>query len=376
MSDLTADALRLWLRLVLTPGVGRTRARQLLAAFGSPAGIFAQSAALLAECLDARTAHALEYEPVACASVLEKTLQWLSRSPQHHVLVWEGPGYPMALTDIEDPPVMLFAKGQLGALEQPLALAMVGSRTPSPQGCRDAAAFAGDLAQSAIAVISGLARGIDAAAHEGALKAGGVTIAVVGTGLDIVYPTQNEALAEAIAHKGLLLSEYPPGTPARPSHFPSRNRIISGLSAGTLVVEAALRSGSLITARMALEQGKEVFAIPGSIHSPLSKGCHQLIKQGAKLVESAADILDELQGVWTPPRGENAGAHMTSEGSDFESETDPLLKVLGFEAMSLDELQDFTGIDTPSLQVKLLGLELEQRIMRLPGGRFQRVMRG
>lgn len=376
MSELTADALRLWLRLVLTPGVGRTRARQLLAAFGSPAGIFAQSAALLAECLDAKTAQALTKEPAACVLVLEQTLQWLASSPQHHILLWEGQGYPLALTDIEDPPVMLFAKGGLNALEHPLALAMVGSRTPSPQGCRDAAAFAGDLAQSGITVVSGLARGIDAAAHEGALKAGGITVAVVGTGLDIVYPTQNEALAQAIAKKGLLLSEYPPGTPARPSHFPSRNRIISGLSAGTLVVEAALKSGSLITARMALEQGKEVFAVPGSIHSPLSKGCHQLIKQGAKLVESAADILDELQGPWAAPRSENSSLQSTGGGTDLAKETDPLLKVLGFEAMSLDELQDFTGLDTPSLQVKLLGLELEQRIMRLPGGRFQRVMRG
>lgn len=377
LSDLTADALKLWLRLVLTPGMGRTRARKLLAAFGTPAGIFEQGGIQLSEVLDAKMAQALQVEPPALPIVWERTLRWLQASSSHHVMTWEGPGYPLALTEIEDPPTMLFGRGQLSALERPLTLAMVGSRTPTFQGSRDAGAFAHDLAQSGIAVVSGLARGIDTAAHEGALKANGVTIAVVATGLDKVYPEQNTALAEAITEQGLVLSEYPLGTAARPSHFPLRNRIISGLSAGTLVVEAALKSGSLITARMALEQGKEVFAIPGSIHSPLSKGCHQLIKQGAKLVESASDILEELQGAWMPSAADRsegkAGDRLLLEDP---ADSDPLLKAMGFEALSLDEIQDFTGMDTATLQVKLLGLELEQRVMRLPGGRFQRIARG
>jgi DNA processing protein len=319
-------------------------------------------------------AQALQVEPKALAVNLEQTLRWLDASPMHHLMTWEGVGYPAALTEIEDPPTLLFGIGQAAALERPLTLAVVGSRTPSPQGSRDAGAFAHDLALSGIAVVSGLARGIDTAAHEGALKANGVTIAVVGTGLDTVYPPQNTALAQAIAERGLVLSEFPLGTAARPSHFPLRNRIISGLSAGTLVVEAALKSGSLITARMALEQGKEVFAIPGSIHSPLSKGCHQLIKQGAKLVESATDILEELQGAWMPCDAGKSDHSVTGTWPvDDRSDADPLLKVMGYEALSLDELQDFTGMDTASLQVKLLSLELEQHIMRLPGGRFQRI---
>ena len=355
--------------------MGRTRARKLLAAFGTPEGIFGQSTVQLTEFLDAKMAQALQQEPATLAVTLERTLRWLDASPLHHLMRWDGPGYPVALTEIEDPPTMLFGKGQASALDMPLALAMVGSRTPSPQGSRDASAFAHDLARCGIAVVSGLARGIDTAAHEGALKANGVTIAVVGTGLDTVYPEQNTALAQAISEQGLVLSEFPLGTAARPSHFPLRNRIISGLSAGTLVVEAALKSGSLITARMALEQGKEVFAIPGSIHSPLSKGCHQLIKQGAKLVESAADVLEELQGAWLPADTEGANSGESLDFQDDGADADPLLKVMGFEALSLDELQDFTGMDTATLQVKLLGLELEQRILRLPGGRFQRMAR-
>lgn len=387
MDELTADQLQPWLRLVLTPGVGRAKARQLLTEFGSPEAIFTQKPAALAACAGPKVAQALQQPALDLPAALARTQKWLATSPLHHVVVWGSLAYPEALADIEDPPVLLMAKGQLAVLRLPLSLAMVGSRSPSSQGAKDAASFAEELARNGIAVVSGLARGVDTAAHQGALKAGGVTIAIVGTGLDLVYPAQNTALAESLAEQGLVLSEYLLGTPPMAPHFPQRNRLISGLSAGTLVVEAALRSGSLITARMALEQGKEVFAIPGSIHSPLSKGCHQLIKQGAKLVESAADILEELRGQWVRPMGGRASSLGDSgQGSAYDDLSqdnaqdgtggDPLLKILGHEVLTLDELQDFTGLDTPTLQVKLLALELDRRIARLPGGRYQRVMQG
>ena len=253
------------------------------------------------------------------------------------------------------------------------SLAIVGSRNPTPQGESNARQFAKAFAEAGVCVVSGLALGVDGAAHDGALLGGGQTIAVVGTGLDRVYPKKHLALAHRIAQQGMIVSEFPLGTPPLMANFPRRNRIISGLTRGTLVVEAALKSGSLITARLAAEQGKEVFAIPGSIHSPQSRGCHALIKQGAKLVELAQDVLEELNLL---PAGLSESPDLTEPTSDADAEPSPespLLAALGFDAVSLDELQARTGLDTPRLQGQLLELELEGRVARLPGGYFQRL---
>lgn len=361
--------LAAWLRLALTPGVGNEHARKLLAAFGLPEDVFRQDLAALAAATTPALAAALLQEPAALAGQLEAALRWLEEAPpgqQRQILTLGDPLYPAPLLQTADPPLMLYVQGT-GALEgaQP-RLAIVGSRNPTPQGLANARQFAQALAGSGLCVVSGLALGIDAAAHEGALEGGGETIAVVGTGLDIEYPSRNAALMRRIAGHGLLVSEYPLGTPPVPANFPRRNRIISGLSRGTLVVEAALRSGSLITARMAAEQGREVFAIPGSIHSPQSRGCHALIRQGAKLVESAQDVLEELA---LPTAAANpARAPVPRE--------DPLLAQMGFDAVSLDALCARTGLSTARLQAALLTLELEGAVARLPGGLFQRVASG
>jgi DNA processing protein len=284
--------------------------------------------------------------------------------------------YPPALLTMPDPPVLLYATGRIDALAQldgSTSIAIVGSRNPTPQGAHNAQAFAQSLSAAGWSVVSGLALGVDGAAHTGALagaSAGALaTVAVVGTGLDRVYPKAHLQLAHQIAERGLILSEYPLGTPPLNSNFPKRNRIISGLSQATLVVEAALKSGSLITAQQTLEQGKEVLAIPGSIHSSLSKGCHALIKQGAKLVESAQDVLEELR-VPDPFRSAMPDMAMPSPPA---AEDDALLQAMGFDPVSLDALQSRTGLDAASLQAQLLALELQGLIARMPGGLFQRM---
>ena len=295
--------------------------------------------------------------------------------------------YPQALLDTEDPPLLLYLMGPASLLQhQPFpsdrCLAVVGSRNPTAQGAENARLFARALCGAGLTIVSGLALGVDAAAHEGALEAAtsagtmAATIAVVGTGLDRVYPRKNLDLAHRIAAHGLIVSEYPLGTPPLPGNFPKRNRIISGLSQGTLVVEAALASGSLITARMAAEQGREVFAIPGSIHAPQSRGCHALIRQGAKLVESAQDVLEELKiPATTVPGLPHEGVNAPGAAASDETE-DPVLAALGYDPMGLDALIARTGMDASTLQVALLELELDGRIARLPGGLFQRVGRG
>ena len=310
--DNTPEELGAWLRLVLTPGVGLESARRLLAAFGEPQAIFGQTETALCQVVSAKQAQALQLMPDGCAELTQDTLDWLqaANGPGRCVITLGDADYPAPLLDIPDPPLMLYALGQttqLATLRTQQALAMVGSRNPTPQGAENARAFACSLAASGLTVVSGLALGVDGAAHEGALQGaiqGGfqagatgplATIAVVGTGLDRVYPRQHRDLAHRIAQHGLILSEYPLGTPPLAANFPRRNRLISGLSQATLVVEAALQSGSLITAKQALEQGRDVMAIPGSIHSTQAKGCHALIKQGAKLVESAQDVLEELR---------------------------------------------------------------------------------
>ena len=369
-----SQELEAWLRLTLTPGIGNGAARKLLAAFGSAEAVFEQSGATLRELGSYKLASALGREPANLQAQLRTTLDWLQGGADRRVAALGDAAYPARLLDIEDPPLMLY---MLGALSQPAqaaiktisnSLAIVGSRNPTPQGESNARQFAKAFAEAGICVVSGMALGIDGAAHDGAMLGGGATIAVVGTGLDRVYPKKHLALAHRIAGCGMVVSEFPLGTPPLTGNFPKRNRIISGLSRATLVVEAALRSGSLITARLAAEQGKDVFAIPGSIHSPQSRGCHALIKQGAKLVELAQDVLEELH--W-PAAG--AGG-LRVEGADAApGADDPLLAALGFDAVSLDALQARTGLDTARLQAYLLELELSGHVARLPGGLFQRL---
>ena len=400
------DELVAWLRLALTPGVGNDTARRLLAAFGLPQAIFTQTQAALGHLVSPAQARALAQPPDALAAQVLATQAWLDGAEAgmgRAVATLGDARYPAALLALEDPPLMLYLLGQVQLLDSEQksahvradqartainniafgwpdkALALVGSRNPTPQGVQNARQFARALADAGLAVVSGLALGVDGAAHEGALAAldeGApatrlVTLAVIGTGIDRVYPRQHRALAHRIAAHGLIVSEYPLGTPPLAPNFPRRNRIIAGLSAGTLVVEAALPSGSLITARLASEQGKEVFAIPGSIHSPLSRGCHALIRQGAKLVETAQDVLEELR--WpAPPTTGSAAAALPADDAPNAQEA-ALLQALGADPVSLDALQARTGLDTARLQARLLELELAGRVGRLPGGLFQRL---
>jgi DNA processing protein len=353
-----------WFRLLETPGVGRDTARRLLAACGSPGAVFASSEATLRELAGATLAAALQREPPAFAERLQAARLWIEGGPDRHLLTPGNSAYPPQLLHTVDPPLLLYVQGRLDVLSA-RGVAVVGSRQPSAQGLDNARAFAQALAEQGFVIVSGLAQGIDAAAHEGALAAGAPTVAVMGTGPDRVYPARHRALAQRIAATGALLSEYAPGTPALPEHFPQRNRIIAGLTLGTLVVEAALRSGSLITARLASEAGREVFAIPGSIHSSQAQGCHALIKQGAKLVESVDDILEELNA--GTPRQATLSLQALADGP-----ADPLLAALGHDPVTLDALLARTGWPVSELNAKLLELELEDRVARLPGGLYQR----
>jgi DNA processing protein len=363
------EELAAWLRLLETPQVGRESARRLLAAFGSAQGAIDATVAERREVVHTRAANALAQAPESFDSLLEVTLRWLEdpSQPARAFVPLDDPRYPRMLLETADPPLAIYLQGR-AALLQRASLAIVGSRNPTPQGLANARAFASHLSGAGITVVSGLALGIDASAHEGGLEGAGSTIAVVGTGLDDVYPRQHRALATRIAEHGLLVSEYSLGTPPLAAHFPERNRIIAGLSRGTLVVEAALQSGSLITARLAAEAGRDVFAIPGSIHAPQSRGCHALLKQGAKLVEVAADVLEEMQ---MPAPVASAGTPPGPQGA-----SDPLLDALGFDPIGLDALVARTGIAAGELGARLLELELEGRVARLAGQLFQRVERG
>ena len=378
------EELSAWLRLHATPGIGNRTARQLLATWGLPQAIFSRTQAQLGDVVGPALAHALCHPPPDFAAHRERTWQWLQEAPAtRRVLTLGDDAYPAALLDTDDPPLLLYALGHPEALGRPWrfpqrthCLAVVGSRNPTPQGVANARQFALALADAGMTIVSGMALGIDGAAHEGALEGAGArawaTLAVVGTGLDRVYPRQHRVLAHRIAQQGLLLSEYPLGTPPLAANFPRRNRIISGLCGGTLVVEAALQSGSLITAGLALEQGREVFAIPGSIHATQARGCHALIKQGAKLVESAQDILEELQPERLSPPRKTRASHAPAASTD---PADPLLDQLGFDPVSLDDLQARTGLDTARLQAQLMELELAGDVARMPGGVFQRIVR-
>lgn len=356
-----------WLRLSATAGVGPETARRLLAAFGLPAAVFAQSFSALAAIVSERVARALLDKPSPKAqAAIDNTLAWMTQ-PGNSLLTLADPTYPRALLDIPDPPILLYAKGRIELL-QAESIGVVGSRNATVQGITNAERFAESLAAAGLTIVSGMALGIDSAAHAGALRhVQGSTVAVIGTGCDIVYPARNRSLAHRIAEAGCIVSEYAIGTPAIAANFPRRNRIISGLSRGVLVVEAALPSGSLITARTAADQGRDVFAIPGSIHSPLSKGCHQLIKQGAKLVESAQDILEEYDLRQQTLMPESNGAMHAACGDDA------LLRTIGFDPVALDVLTGRTGAAIGEVQAQLLMLELAGRIEMLPGNMVRRL---
>lgn len=399
------DELAAWLRLSLTPGVGNASARKLLAVFGLPDAVFGQSTTALLQVVHAGQAAALRAEPPELAALLELTWTWLQEAGEagamRQIVVLGDPDYPASLLSMEDPPLLLYLLGagkfrsnhdqavsNQGSSASNLiansllhSIAVVGSRNPTPQGAANARHFSKALAQAGLTVVSGLALGVDGAAHEGALDSltpGShqlATVAVVGTGLDRVYPKDHRELAHRIAQNGLIVSEYPLGTPPLAANFPKRNRIIAGLAQGTLVIEAALKSGSLITARLTADQGKDVFAIPGSIHSTQARGCHALIKQGAKLVESAQDVLEELK---LDSSVGSAIESVTDNARDAKAEgllgaEDELLHALGFDPVGLDALQARCGVDTANLQAQLMGLELDGLVARLPGGLFQRV---
>ncbi len=329
----------------------------------------ASAAALESAGLAGDKAHRIA-EPDRAA--VDAILDWVERSDQTLLMMGDA-DYPSLLAGIKDPPLCVYVKGDVKTLALP-SLAIVGSRNPTQGGMRTAHDFAHHLAGIGFTVTSGLAEGIDAMAHEGALDASGKTVAVMGTGIDRVYPARHHELAHRISASGALITEYPPGTAPRRQHFPERNRIITGLALGTLVVEAARQSGSLISARLAAEQGREVFAIPGSIHNALARGCHRLIREGAKLVETADDILNELAPL---------ASHLLNEhhaGTEFEKEADPgtdehqnLLNAMGYDPVTVDELLPRSGLTIAELSSMLLILELEGRIEKLPGGRYARL---
>ena len=382
-----------WLRLAAVPGLGAERQRSLLAAFGLPRHIFAAGRSALAGVIGRELADAVLAPPPD--ELIERALAWAAE-PGSHVLTLADEAYPRTLLDIADPPVLLYVKGDPALLQRP-AIALVGARSATAQGEANAAAFAQSLAEAGLTIVSGLALGVDAAAHRGALAAGSVgspgggTVAVIGTGIDRIYPARNAALAREIAVSGAIVSEFPLGTPPLQHNFPRRNRIIAGLSQGVLVVEAALNSGSLITARLATETGREVFAIPGSIHSPLSRGCHRLIRDGAKLVETAEDVVEELRGRlgWPAPavapaasaggrrrRGTEPAAPAEAPPQAalaLDGETARVLEAIGHDPVDLDTIAARCGLTVDALYAILLPLELEGRLAQLPGGRFQRI---
>jgi DNA processing protein len=361
MPTTDANETGCWLRLVLIPGLANAPLRRLLTEFGAPQNVLSARHAELRNFVSAEIATLIA--DGGNADVASETLAWVDM-PGNHVVTLADAEFPQLLLQTADPPPLLFVKGRLDLLNRP-SLAIVGSRNATAHGMENAAEFARALSEAGITIVSGLALGIDAAAHRGGLAAAGSSCALVGTGLDVVYPARNKALAHELAANGTLISEYPLGTPPLAGNFPRRNRLISGMSLGCLVVEAALQSGSLITARFANEQGREVFALPGSIHSPLAKGCHALIKQGAKLVDDANDILEELKFSIHPSKPRGALL--------LDPEQSQVLNHLGYEPCDLDTLCARSGLSAASAAGVLLKLELEHLVETLPGGRFQRV---
>lgn len=356
-----APDLAAWLKLSLTQGLGGESFRKLLSAFRGPEEVLAASRAALTRVVTGKIADAiLDGELFGDPARVE---EWLADS-NNHVVTLADHEYPQSLLQTLDPPPLLYVKGRLDLLNH-AAIAIVGSRNATAQGKLTAESFATALSDAGLTIVSGLALGIDAAAHRGGLAGLSSTIAIVGTGLDKVYPARNRELAHAIAEKGAIISEFPLGTPPLAANFPRRNRIISGMARGCLVVEAALSSGSLITARIANELGTDVFAIPGSIHSALSKGCHVLIKQGAKLVDDAADILTELR--LPLPAGGPAKANSGATSH-------PLLAHMGYDPLDIDTLAGRAGLPVHEISSTLIQLELEGTVANLPGGLWQRII--
>lgn len=356
--SLDAD-LASWLTLSQIPGLGNENLRRLLQALNTPSAILESPVSSLKQIIRPAIANAIVNRVES--DYLDLVAQWL-QDPLNHIVTLADSDFPKSLLNISDPPLLLYVKGRLDLLNQ-ASLAIVGSRNATVQGVRNAEAFAQAISEAGITVISGMAHGVDTAAHVGGLKSSGSTIAVVGTGLDKVYPAANRELAHQLATQGTIISEFALGTPPLAQNFPRRNRIICGLSLGCLVVEASLKSGSLITARMALEQGREVFAIPGSIHMPQAKGCHALIKQGAKLVESPNDIFEELS--WFTAN---------QIPSDIARDIHPLFDHLGFDPVDIDSLSQRSGLTIEDLSAILLQLELAGQVTTLAGGMYQRIV--
>jgi DNA processing protein len=352
-----------WLTLGLIPRLGPVAFRKLLSGFGSPEAALGASTAALANVVGPELAKAIAQGPDADA--LAASLDWAA-DEHNRLLTLADQDYPAALLEISDPPPLLYLKGHCALLQRE-CIAVVGSRNATAQGEADAEAFARDLSDNGFCIVSGLALGIDAAAHRGGLGGKSSSIAVVATGLDSVYPSRNHELAHRLSLEGLLVSEFALGTRPLPGNFPRRNRLISGLSRGVLVVEAAIKSGSLVTARYALEQGRDVFAIPGSVHSPVSKGCHALIKQGAKLVEASADVLEEL--------GRQPNSNTPAAAPTTKKKYSELLHAIGYDPVDLDTICARSGLTAESASAMLLELELDGMVVRLAGGKFQQVRR-
>jgi DNA processing protein len=366
----TADILKHWLALYHTPGMGAVTFHRLLA---SVPGLqeLPDTGALRTLGLSQTAIDALQHPNTAA---ITRDLEWQDK-PGNRIMTCHDPDYPILLLQIDTPPPLLYVHGNSDILDEPV-LAMVGSRNPSATGSRTATDFARHLSAAGLVISSGLALGIDAASHQGALDAGAPTIAVMGTGLDRVYPARHRDLARQIAERGALVSEFPIGTPPRAENFPRRNRIISGLSLGTLVVEAATRSGSLITARYAGDQGREVFAIPGSIHNPLARGCHQLIRQGAKLVETAQDVIVELGTLADCCYRQAHAADDTAETADLfelDPEYQQLIDLIAYDASSIDQLVCSSGLTPAEVSSMLLQLEMRGYIASSPGGTYNRL---
>ena len=379
--SLADDELAAWLHLLHSEGVGRDAARRLLAALGSPQAVLAASVPERANCVDARSAAGLSHPPTGHAERLAATLAWRQAKPDRRVMVLGDSDYPALLLHSADPPLLLYLQGRASLLGQ-ASVALVGSRHASAQGLDHARSFARALSARGWTVISGLAAGIDGAAHEGALaglddaaqqgQTGGSTVAVIGTGIDRVYPASHRKLAQRISDQGLIASEFSIGTPPLAANFPQRNRLIAALSRGTLVVEAALRSGSLITARLAAEAGREVMALPGSVLAAQSAGCHALIRQGAALVTSVDQVLEELQAL--PPLDLPSPAPPSQAPASTQAglPVDPVLQALGHDPSMLDDLIARCGWPAHLLMAHLLTLELDGQVARLPGGLYQR----
>ncbi|SUO94568.1 DNA-processing protein DprA [Suttonella ornithocola] len=382
------ERVKTWCRFNRISGLGIKSGMEILATFGSPEAFFAASDADVRKCLtQIDEKHWQQWRKHAKEVDITLDIEWLEKAENRHIITIDDARYPPLLKEISDPPLLLYVMGEVELLNFP-QLGIVGSRQSTQGGEQFCASICANIVEKGIVITSGMALGIDGAAHRGALAAGGKTLAVVGTGLDRVYPARHRELAYQIVENGAIVSEFPIGTGVRQHHFPRRNRIISGLSLGVLVVEASIQSGSLITAKQAAEQGREVFAVPGSVFNPLSKGCHALIREGAKLTESAEDILEELLPLALAGQAllntandvENVNIKSVKDSSlpiEAESDLTPeqvqLLSAMGYDPCRVDDLLERLNLTIAEISAMLLMLELDGRVQSLPGGRFQRL---